>query len=133
MRKEFRKLSAGFAVFVEFEFRPEQGRVRIDKGSAIAFEQFRGREFAVPFSQLRFVIEQLQVAWSPSHEQEDHALSFRSEVRLPGCEWVRAGCCRSPTVLAKELAECNRAKPDAALFEKPAARDQLRIAAIKMC
>jgi hypothetical protein len=53
VRQQFGELDAVLAVFGEFELGSEEGRVRIDEGSAVPFQQIRRRECAIEFDKLR--------------------------------------------------------------------------------
>ena len=65
----------------ELELRPHQLRVRIDERGPIALEQLGRRQRAVVLHELRLVVEQLQMARRPGHEQEDDILRPRREMR----------------------------------------------------
>ena len=77
MRQQLRQLGAALAVLGELELRPQQLRVRIDERGPIALEQLGRRQRAVELRELRLVVEQLQVARRPGHEQEDDVLRPR--------------------------------------------------------
>ena len=133
MRQQLGQLRAALAMFGKFELRSEQRGVGIYECRAVPFDQLLGRRFAVPLLQGRFVIEQLEVAGRAGHEKENNPFGLGREMRLLRPQRVRSGGC-SPTAFAKELAQRDRAEPHAALLEKPAACDELRIlTAIKMC
>ena len=80
--QQFGKLRAGLAVFCKGEFRAKQCGIWVDERGAVAFQQFSRRKRAIEFCQLRFVIEQLQMARCASHEKVDHVLCFGWEMWL---------------------------------------------------
>src|SRR5262249_54228602 len=84
----------------------------------------------VEASELRLVVEQLQVARSAGHEQEDHALGLRRVVRLSGHERIGDGRGIGGGAAVEEFGEGEGAEPDGALLEEPAASDLLRVAAV---
>src|SRR6266516_2635831 len=67
------------------------------------------------------------MAGRASYEQENDAPGLAREMRLLRRERTGQRCGRGATALAKERAERDGAEAHAALLEKPAARDQLRI------
>src|SRR4051794_16279597 len=95
----------------EFELRSEQLRIRIDERGTITLEQLGRRQFAVPASELRLVIEELQMARRAGHEQIDDFFRFRRKrARLrrksPGW-WGR----RRGTLSARQLSQRRRPEP----------------------
>ena len=89
---------------------PVEVRISLQKKriECTPFEQLRRRQSAVEPGEFRFVVEQLQVAWRASHEEENHALGFRGVVWLSRREWIQAGV-RCITVLAQQISKSNRA------------------------
>src|SRR5262249_32199578 len=74
---------------------------------------------------LRLVVKQLQMARRPRHEEVDHTLRLARMVRLLRRQRVdRLGIAPSR---AEQLGEGNRSKADAAILQKPAAREVARI------
>ena len=71
-------------------FGPSSFEFGIDERGAIALEQFGRRQRAVELGQFRLVVEQLQMARCPGHEQEDHALGLGGEMRRLGRQRVDA-------------------------------------------
>src|SRR3954447_20595892 len=101
MWQKLGQLRARLPVFGKLELWSKQCRTGVDEGGSIAFDEFRGRQFAIPFDQFGLVIKQLQMARSAGHEQEDHALGFGWKMRLLGRERVIGRGRGSPTVLPK--------------------------------
>src|SRR5260370_888258 len=73
---------AAISTSVDLELGSEEGGIRIDERGAVAFEQVRRGEGAVEVGELRFVVNELQVARCAGHEEEDHPLRLGRKVRL---------------------------------------------------
>ncbi len=127
VRQQFRQFRAALAVLRELEFRSKQCRARIDERGAIVLDEVRGRLFAVPLHEFRFVVEQLQVAWRTGLEEKDDPLHLRGKMRVLWCERIGWRNRRRPAVFAKQSPKGNGPQSHAALLKKPAARDQLRV------
>ena len=74
------------------------------------------------------------MAGRPGHEEEDDAFGFGREMGLFWRKRVGDGRWRGPAVLAKQASERDGAKADTALFEEPAAGDELSVgSSVKVC
>src|SRR5262245_23558068 len=98
-------------------------RIRIDERRAIALKQFGRRQRAVEFGELRLVVEHLQVARRSGHEEENDVLGLRREVRLLWRQRIVGVLSRRVARAREQMVERERAHPDAALFDEPAAGD----------
>src|ERR1043166_164798 len=118
-------------MFCELELGSEQRSAGIDECGAVAFDQFRRRDLSIPFGEFWFVVEQLQMARRAGHEEKNDPFGFGRKMRLFGSKWVcwSSARGRGPSVLAEQLAKGDSAQADAALFEKPAARDEITVLA----
>ena len=92
VRQKFRNVTPALAMAVEFAPRAKQlghffGETT-HEGKPFPFHE-RGRDgLTVQLSQFRFVVEQIQLAGSASHEQENDALCPSREMRFFGCQRV---------------------------------------------
>jgi hypothetical protein len=106
------------SIAAELEPGAEQLRIGIDECGAIAFEQFPPGQRSIVFGELRFVVEQLQMAGRARHEEENDVLRFGREVE-PWGQRIVGGVARIPP----SGGPARGSQPDAALFEEPAACD----------
>ena len=83
MRKELRNPRAGLAVLGKFAACAEKlcAMAGAHEGETFALDERLRNDLAVEFDQLRFVIEQFQLAWTASHEEEDHVFRAGREMR----------------------------------------------------
>src|ERR1700730_4118010 len=87
------------------------------------------------FLQSGFRVERIDMADTAAHEQRDHALGARREVRLLGCEWVEAhwlgiasgvvGSGSQETILVQQMRQCQAADTAAGFKQKIASGPKL--------
>ena len=106
--QQFRKFGSRLAMSRELELWAQQRGTGIDECGAVAFHQFGRRDFAIPFGQFGFVIEEFQMAGRAGHKEKNDAFGLWWEMRQLGRQWIGAGGLRSPAVLAKQLSQRNR-------------------------
>jgi hypothetical protein len=122
VRQQFREFRARLAVPCELEFRPEQRGVWIDERGAVALKQLGGRQSPIVFGECGLIIEELQVARGPGHEEVDDALGLRCEVRHTRRErFTHKGLHRLRLPLTEQGCERDGTESHAAVAEKPTA------------
>ena len=73
VRQDVGDLDARFPAADEAEPRPEHGRIRTNEGVSLAADDRRRDRFAFELGQLGLVIEEIEMARRPGHEQVNHA------------------------------------------------------------
>src|SRR5262249_19767537 len=94
-----------------------------EREALVLDERFR-RRLATQLVELRLVIEQLQLARAAGHEQEDHALGLRREVRLLRRQRVRVS--GEYFAVAQQRSQAQRAQSQGTLTEEMPPRLQER-------
>src|SRR5262249_11648411 len=92
-------------------------------------DEFRRRQRAIVLGQLGLVVEKLQMARRPRHEQEDNPLGPRGVVGRPGCQRVGqflVDRC-SQAGFTEQFRKRDGSKADAAFAEEPTTRQELWI------
>ena len=109
VRQQFGEFRAALAILGEFELRTQQLRVGVDESSPIAFQQIRGRQGPIELGQLRFIVEQLQVAGSSRHEEVNHTFCLGRVMRLFWSQRIRGcACCWSGKGrISQQLTQCH--------------------------
>ena len=74
--EELGHFRAALSVTGEFELGAEQRGAGIDEGGAVALQEIRRRELAVPLGELGFVVEEFEVTGGACHEEINHAFCF---------------------------------------------------------
>src|SRR5262245_48521130 len=127
MREHFGQFGAAVAVTVKLVARAKDCSVRADEGVALRADDFGWQRPAFELGQLGLVIEQIELAGSAGHEEVNHRLRFRCEVRRPRDEaagWL-GGSSRLMHRGRKERRSGDFAESDAAFVEEVAAGNRL--------
>ena len=114
-RQHLRDFRARLTVALELEPGPQHRRVRTDEGVPLARDHRRGQRFTLHLRQFGLVVEQVQLAGRPRHEQVDHPLRLRREMGLPGGQ--RVGL-RRRTRPAAQARQGHRAQTQPGLAQK---------------
>ena len=89
VRQHFRHLHAGLAVADKLSFRAEQLRVLFNEGEPFSLDVRLRNDLPRQFTQLRFVIIELQVARSAGHEEVNNVLRASGKMPITRREWIR--------------------------------------------
>jgi hypothetical protein len=95
----------------------------IHEGKALPLHDRIRSHLAGEFLQLWFVVEQIQLARCPGHEQEDNVLDLRREIRRLGSHRIdRLGIRAEQFALIQQRRESDLSQPEAAAVEEMAPR-----------
>src|SRR5581483_7526814 len=120
VRDEIGKLGSALAVRLELARAGEHRGVGFRESQPEVLGHGGGQRFAVPFLQLRFGIEEVELAGTALHEHDDDVLSLRGKVRLFWGERVhlRNTCA---ALHSEQMRHSDRADAARAVPEKSAA------------
>ena len=108
---------------------PEHGRVGTDERVTLPADDRRRNRLALEFGQLRLVIEEVEMARAPGHEEMNHRLRPPAVVRaLRDQRFAGVVAAAAPDGVKRareQPGQRDPSQPDAALLEEPAARDAL--------